>query len=153
MKLRVFTVITLCGLAVAAAYAQSPMYRSVMPDGKVVYSDKPVPGAKESKQVNLAPLNIATPPQAPDTAQQPPAATTEPINKEARVAAARQKLDAAQKALDAGREPGEGDRIGVAKGGGATSRFSDSYLERVKQLEDAVAAAQKEFDEAQRAAR
>jgi hypothetical protein len=128
------------------------MYRSVMPDGKIVYSDKPAPGAKESKKVNLAPLNISTPQQAPDTAQTQPGGAA-PTDKSAELAAARQKLDAAQKALEAGREQREGDRIGVAKGGSASSRPSESYLERVKQLEDSVAAAQKEVDEAQRAGR
>ncbi len=55
-------------LASSPAHAQG-MFRSVMPDGKIIYSDKPAPGAKESKKLNLAPLNIATPQQAPDTPQ------------------------------------------------------------------------------------
>lgn len=133
-----------------AALAQG-MYRSVMPDGKVVYGDKPAPGAKESKKLNLAPLNIATPTQAPDTAQPVnPADGTTGNNSGAEVAAAKQRLEAAQKALAEGREQREGDRIGVAKGGGATSRLSDSYLQRVKALEDAVAAAQQQLEAAQR---
>jgi hypothetical protein len=40
----------------------------------------------------------------------------------------------------------------VAKGGAGTSRLSESYLERVKSLEDNVAAAQQQLDAAQRAA-
>ena len=38
------------------AHAQA-VFRSVMPDGKVVYGDKPAPGAKEAKQVNLASMD------------------------------------------------------------------------------------------------
>ena len=44
----------------------------------------------------------------------------------------------------------EGDRIGLAKGSGGTSRPSEQYTDRVKQLEDAVANAQRELDDLQR---
>ena len=136
--------------AAATAHAQG-VFRSVMPDGKIVYGDKPAPGAKESKQVNLAPLNISTPtPGAP--ASPDPGASADAPNNNAEIAAARQNLEAAKKALEAGREQREGDRVGVAKGGGASSRLSEDYLQRVKALEDAVAAAQKQLEDAQRAA-
>lgn len=134
-----------------AAHAQA-MFRSVMPDGKIVYGDKPAPGAKESKQVNLAPLNIAAPiagTPAPGEVPPPPAANSNANNAE--VAAARLNLEAAQKALDAGREQRDGDRVGIARAGGTGgSRPSDEYLQRVKSLEDAVAAAQAQLDSAQR---
>jgi hypothetical protein len=149
MMFRYLPLLLALALCSAAAQAQG-MYRSVMPDGKIVYGDKPAPGAKESKKLNLAPLNIATPPPAPDTVQSTNPADTAPVDKNAEVAAARQRLEAAQKALNEGREQREGDRIGVAKGGGATSRLSDSYLQRVKALEDAVAAAQQQLEAAQR---
>ena len=135
---------------IAPAVSAQGMYRSVMPDGKIIYSDKPAPGAKETKQLNLAPLNIATPPQAPDTVQTTNPADPAPVDKNAEINAARQRLEAAQKALSEGREQREGDRIGVAKGGGGTSRLSETYLDRVKTLEDAVAAAQQQLDSAQR---
>jgi hypothetical protein len=150
MRIRALLLTAMFSLA-AGVHAQG-MYRSVMPDGKIVYSDKPAPGAKESKKVNLAPLNISTPQQGTSSAPTDPAGAA-PADKSAELVAARQKLDAAQKALEAGREQREGDRIGVAKGGGATSRLSESYLERVKQLEDAVQAAQKEVSTAEQAAR
>ena len=125
----------------------------MMPDGKIVYGDKPAPGAKETKQLNLAPMNVASPPQAPDTSPTTNPADPAPVDKNAEINAARQRLEAAQKALNEGREQREGDRIGVAKGGSASSRLSESYLDRVKALEDNVAAAQQQFDAAQRAAR
>ena len=139
------------------AHAQQAVFRSVMPDGRIVFGSKPEPGAKESKQVNLAPLNIAKPVQAP-----PPAQSKAPTgNAEAPapakdggppdVTAARQKLEVAQKALEDGREPREGERTGTARPG--MSRLNDDYYKRVKVLEDAVATAQAEYDAAQRAAR
>ena len=135
-------------LASPAAHAQA-VFRSVMPDGKIVYGDKPAPGAKEAKQVNLAPLNISTPGQGSSSTA--PADGAAPAgNNAAEVAAARQSLDAAQKALEAGREQKEGDRIGTAKG---SSRPTDDYVQRVKTLEDAVAAAQNQLNAAQNSAR
>lgn len=148
---RFLPILLALALASPAADAQG-MYRSVMPDGKIIYSDKPPPGAKESTKLNLAPLNVATPPPAPDTPQRPTPADGVAVDKTAAVAAARQRLEAAQKALADGREQREGDRIGVAKGGAASSRLSESYLDRVKALEDSVAAAQQQLDAAQRAA-
>ncbi len=136
----------------APAYAQG-IFRSVMPDGKIIYGDKPAPGAKEAKQVNLAPLNIVTPPAPglnPGDAPPPPANAAA----NAEVATARQNLEEAQKALAAGSEQRDGDRTGIARqGGGGASRPSDDYLQRVKSLEDAVAAAQQQLEAAQRAAR
>jgi len=127
------------------AHAQA-VFRSVMPDGKIVYGDAPAPGAKEAKPVNLPPPNIATPGQSSGSAS--PADGAAPAgNNAAEIAAARQNLDAAQKALAAGREQREGDRIGTATGG---SRLTDDYVQRVKALEDGVTAAQNQLDTAQR---
>ncbi|MEO7726881.1 MAG: DUF4124 domain-containing protein [Burkholderiales bacterium] len=135
-----------------AAHAQA-MFRSVMPDGKIVYSDKPAPGAKESKQVNLKPLNIVAPVAGtPAPGDVPPLPGNSNANN-AEIASARQNLEAAQKALDAGREQRDGDRVGIARPGGAGgSRPSDEYLQRVKSLEDAVTTAQTQLDAAQRSA-
>ena len=56
----------LIALALAAATAQGQgVFRSVMPDGSVVYGDKPASGAKETMEVSLPPPNIAQPPPAP----------------------------------------------------------------------------------------
>ena len=133
------------------AHAQKPVYRSVMPDGKIVYGDKPAPGAQESNQVNLPPPNIAAPTPrsaAPQTAPGAPAAGNADVRK------AQEAVDAARAALEAGREPQEGERTGVArKGGGATSQLNDAYYQRIKTLETAVATAQARLDAAQRAAR
>jgi hypothetical protein len=154
---RIALVIALAALT-ATALAQT-MYRSVMPDGRIVYGNKPEPGAKESKPVNLPPPNIASPNKPPaGAADKPPAGKPDAAPaKDGKdtdapdVAAARQKLEAAQKTLEAGREPREGERTGTATKG--MSRLNDEYYKRVKALEDAVATAQAEYDTALRAAR
>lgn len=138
-------------LMVTAVQAQA-VFRSVMPDGKVVYGNKPEPGAKESKQVNLAPLNISTPTPAGSSGAADGAPP--PGNNSAAIAAARQNLEAAQKALEAGREPREGERIGIAtKGGSPRSQLTEAYQQRIKSLEDAVVIAQDELENALRAGR
>jgi hypothetical protein len=137
-------------LAIAAAAAQAePVYRSHMPDGRVVYGDKPAPGATESRLVDQSKQNIVEPVRSAPAAQKKRDSGGARAGED-RVASAQKALDAAKAALEAGREVGEGDRLGVAKKG--ASRLSDEYYERVKRLEDEVAAAQKELDDA-RAAR
>ena len=135
-------------LAAPALPAQG-VYRSVMPDGKIVYGSKPEPGAKESKQVNLPPANISVP-----TPRGPAATPTPPGSSDSDIKNAQQALDAARAALEAGREPQEGERIGVArKGGAANSQLNDAYYQRIRTLESAVTAAQTRLDAAQRGAR
>jgi hypothetical protein len=63
---------------------------------------------------------------------------------------ARRQLQQAETARDAGREPLPGERVGLAGGG---SRLTEAYAERQKNLEDAVRAARKRFEDAQQAAR
>ena len=124
-------------LASQAAVAQT-LYKSTMPDGRVVYGDKPAPGAVKSEE------------QKPDTSKQgiiPPSArekaTAQSLERDRRMRDARsQRIEAAEKALrdaeaarDAGKEPTAGDRIGTVKG---NQRLTDAYWERQKRLEQAV---------------
>ena len=150
MRLAIF-VFTL-GFTALAVHAE-PVYRSVMPDGRIIYGDKPAPGASEAKEVTLSKPNII----APVSTKPPPAAKPVPGDKPKGtvaepdtdpVARAQQRLDAAKAALEAGREEQEGDRIGTVKKG--SSQRSEAYFKRVKSLEDAVAAAQKQLDDARR---
>jgi len=132
-------------LAATAAHGQ-PVYRSVMPDGRIIYGDKPAPGASEAKVVNLPKPNII----APVSTKPPPAAKPKDAGKEPAadpVKDAQQRLDAAKAALDAGRLEQEGDRIGTVKG---TARLSEAYFQRVRALEDAVIAAYKQLEDARR---
>ena len=133
-------------LVAGAACAQG-VYRSVMPDGRVIYGDKPAPGAKESRQVDVSSPNIATPVPAGEVSS--PTSQRQALDAaDDQVKSARQELDSARAALEAGREPQPGERIGIAGGG---SRLNEAYQQRIKGLEDAVAAAQKRLDDAQTA--
>ena len=139
--------ILLFTLAFAALTAHGQaVFRSVMPDGRIIYGDKPAPGASEAKEVTLPKPNIIAP------VSTKPAPATKPKDAGAEAAtdpvkSAQQRLDAAKAALEAGREEKEGDRIGTVKG---TARLTEAYYQRVKALEDAVAAAQKQLDDARR---
>jgi hypothetical protein len=153
-------VITLALAATAAtALAQQPIFRSVMPDGRIIYGDKPAPGAKEAEQARLPPSNIASPPrpsEAGASPRQPSRSGASPRQQaldaaDAKVQDAQRVLDAAKAALEAGREPQEGERAGITiKKGRSTgsTRASDTYVQRIEDLENAVAAAQKNLDDA-----
>lgn len=135
----------------AAAQAEEFYYQSIMPDGRVVIGDKPVPGAKNVKKIPLRAGNVSEPlappaPQAgPAPAQQQPQQQRVLDPFEA-VKKAQQDLDAAKAALEAAREPLPGERLGTVTKG--KSRLSDTYYERIKRYEDAVGAAQKRLDDA-----
>lgn len=126
----------------AVAHAQS-IYRSVMPDGKIVFGDKPAPGAKETKPVVLRPSNTATP--GPTSGGEPSARQQNLDAATNDTSAAQQNLERARAALQAGREPSAEDRIGTKSG----VRTTDTYDQRVKALEQEVTNAQKQLDEAQ----
>ena len=138
----------LIALALVATAAQGQaVFRSVMPDGSIVYGDKPAPGAKETKEVSLPPPNISKPPPAPPKKSAPATAPGQPAADSAddQVKSAERDLQKAKAALEAGREPQPGERIGTA---GGTSRLTDAYFERIKSLENAVAGAQKKLNDA-----
>ena len=136
-------------LSVASGLAAAQvMYRSTMPDGKVVISDSPVKGAAKVEEVKSRAGNYA--PGNPV----PPGAAGKASDRSAALAAAESELKAAQAAYDAavaraqkGREEVEGDRIGTAKGG---ARLSDAYEKRQEALKAEVDAAQKQLDAARR---
>ena len=134
----------LIAFALAAATAQAQgVFRSTMPDGRIIYGDKPAPGAKESKEVTLQP-NIAEPPKVVAPAPSPQQKDFDKAD--ADVKKAQEDLDRARAARAAGEEPQEGERTGVAKRG--DSRLNEAYDKRIKSLEDAVAAAQARLDDA-----
>lgn len=133
------------------------VYKHVMPDGRIIYSDQPLKGASESKAVDLPP----PPTDAERAAAQQRKADEGRKRKElegrlderrnkldaadARVTAARKGIEAAERALEVGREPLPGERSGNV---GATSRLNDAYFQRIAGLERAVADAKRELDDA-----
>jgi hypothetical protein len=150
--MRQIPLLTALALAASLAHAQT-VFRSDMPDGSVVYGDKPAPGAKETKKITLPPSNISTTPRQTAPASKPtPAPASAPAAKkpavdtpDAQVTRAEEELKAAQAALEAGRNEKEGDRVGMV---GGHARLSEAYFERIKSLEAAVAAAQKKLEDA-----
>jgi hypothetical protein len=133
----------------AGAFAQT-VYKSTMPDGKVVYGEKPAPGAKRIDKIDPPPATTGTTvitPQEKARAEQigrKPAAGS-PGQQGNAAADARKQLEQAEAAREAGREPLPSERQGT-KGGG--SRLTDAYQERQKSLDDAVEAARRRANDA-----
>ena len=143
--------VLLAGLFAAVAGAQSA-YRFVTPDGRVIYSDQPVPGARLEG-------TIVTPPAAPSSPA--PATTLTPREESlakaaderlrrldeltAQIREASRDLEAATAALQTGLEPLEGERIGTYAG---RARLNDAYWARQEANQRAVANAQARLDRA-----
>jgi len=154
--IRLASVVLVAALAGTAcwqpAHAQKA-YRYVYPDGRVVYSDKPVPGAKLQGEVAAPPPPTATG-AAPGaaTAGQKAAGDDPAASRSRKFAEADEEVRAAEAALNAarlrqagGREPLEGERTGTATGG---SRLNEAYDARQRENEKAVADAQARLDRA-----
>jgi hypothetical protein len=139
-------------LALAPAAFGQPIYRSTMPDGRTVLSDRPTPGAKKVEEVHV-------PKSPPPPAAKPAAGTSttgkaKPAGQEPGAAldaaigdlrAAESALRAAEGARAASEEPREDERQGMAGGG---SRLNETYFARQKANAEAVEQARKRVDEA-----
>lgn len=144
-------------LAYAASGGAQPVYKSTMPDGKVVYGEKPVAGAKRVDTIEPPPAKTGV---TGLTAEEKARAEKLARERSAAAASAEQSgnaLDAARKALaqaeaarDAGKEPLPSERIGIAGGG---TRLTEAFFARQKNLEAAVVAARKRLAELQQSSR
>jgi Domain of unknown function (DUF4124) len=143
-------VVALCLLAMPVA-AQT-MYKSTMPDGKVLYSTHPEPGAKKVEKMapntQDAGIQMSTPNQKRDLDLRESQRQEEAARRQADLDQLKEALTKAEAAREAGREPQEGDFTGNARGG---MRLNEEYLERQKTLEANVEEARKQLEEAQRA--
>jgi hypothetical protein len=136
-------------LAIAPAAFGQTIYRSIMPDGRTVLSDRPTPGAQKVEEMYVPPSG--TQPAAPGRAAGDAAPPVQ--NRDAELDAALADLRSAEAALrateaarDAGQEPLENERQGMSGGG---SRLNERYFERQKTLSDAVDLARSRVDAAQ----
>ena len=154
MRSQILTISTvllmILAFAATAVRADPNYYRSTMPDGSVVIGDKPAPGAASVKKIPLASptQNTSTPPQDNGSNANGSGTSSNDDNiaaADTAVAQAQEKLDAAKAALASGQEPQPGERTGMVNG---LSRLNESYMQRIRGLEEAVAAAQKELDAA-----
>ena len=154
--MRIPTILACVALTFPAAAAAQNIYRYVFPDGRVVYSDSPVPGAKLQGTVTPPPPPMSPPGPAERSGSPSSASKAQggaaPDDAIARLAAAdrnvqdaTRELEEARARLAAGQEPLPGERTGTA---GGTSRLNDEYWARQQSLKDAVAAAQANLDSA-----
>jgi len=137
------------------AQAQA-LKKYITPDGKTVYSDTPVPGAKEVGEVKPPPKVAPADRSQAEAAAQRDAKDAQALDKrleqrsaqQNRVAAAEAKLEEAKRTLAEGKEPLPGERKGTA---GGASRLTDEYWQRQKANQQAVENAQRALDAARAA--
>jgi uncharacterized protein DUF4124 len=143
--------ITLTGCLLASALALQPaagqvLYKSTLPDGRVVYGDKPDPAAVKSEPIKPDTSKIGVvPPTARETAtlNELERARLKREGGDSMTRTAEEALQKAEAAREAGKEPLPGERLGTA---GGSSRLTDDYFKRQKKLEDAVESARRELE-------
>ena len=146
---RILTALLLA-LFAARAGAQT-VYKSIMPDGSVIYGEKPAPGAKKTETIETPTaktgVTAATPEEQARAAEIRQRQIQPRPNRTEEAEEARRALKNAEAARDAGKEPLAGEREGNVGGG---SRLTEAFFARQKSLEDAVAAARRRVEETSR---
>ena len=150
MHVKILKPLAFAVLAAASGAQAQVVYKSTMPDGKVIYTEKPVPGATRVDTIEPPPAKTGMSSLTPEEK----ARADEFAKKRAAAAApkgndlddARRQLKQAEAAREAGKEPLPGERIGTA---GGASRLTDAYQQRQKTLDDAVETARKKLDQLQ----
>src|SRR5574338_127787 len=143
----IYALLLLCGF-LAMPVAAADLYKSIMPNGKVVYGEKPEPGARQVEKLPAPPpktgTTLVTPAEkkAVDTSVKQRVAGDEEWRRQLDSAYA--QLKKAEEAREAGKEPLPGERLGTVGGG---SRLTDYYWARQKKLEAAVESARKHVEE------
>ncbi len=153
-------VLALALLPHAADLAAQTLYKNVMPDGSIVYSDQPLKNAKQSRALEVPPPPTAAQREAAQKRAEQEKRTRDELEArlgerrkaadeaDARVAKARKDLEDAEAALARGRETQAGD-MSASVGGGA--RPNENYFRRIAELERAVDNARRELEAAQKA--
>jgi hypothetical protein len=132
----------------AHAAAAQVLYKSTLPDGRIVYGDKPAEDAVkvEETRPDISKRGIGgTTQREQEALKDLEKARQQREAGQGRVQAAEQALRNAEAARAAGREPLEGERIGTA---GGASRLNEAYYDRQRKLEEAVEKARRELDAA-----
>jgi hypothetical protein len=130
--------------------AAQVLYKSVLPDGRVVYGDKPDPNAvkveKQRPDISKRGIGGSTDRETEalrDMERQRVQRERQSAAGESRLRGAQEALKNAEAALAAGKEPLPGERIGIAGGG---SRLTEGYFDRQKKLEADVEHARREVE-------
>lgn len=147
---RAFLAASVCLMATSFAGAQA-IKKYITPDGRVIYSDVPIEGAKEVRRIEPAPeIEPELREEAEDTARRQSERAGEAVQRsqdaiarQEEIRQAERRLADAKSALENGKEPLPGERIGTA---GGASRLTEAYFERQAANERAVENAQKELD-------
>jgi Domain of unknown function (DUF4124) len=138
----------LLALALSAASWAQTIFKSIMPDGRVIYGEKPVPGAKKVEQFVPQTGNTGVKTISPEEQRQAQDSAASRVRRDedrrAQIQEAQKALKDAEAAQVAGKEPLPGERIGTA---GGASRLEESYFARQQALDAAVVAARKRLDE------
>jgi hypothetical protein len=126
------------------------VFKSTMPDGKILYGNEPVKGAKKVEKITPstqdAGVRISTPQQIQELEQRQSQRQDESSRRQTEMDQLKNALKQAEEAREAGKEPHDGDFIGNARGG---MRLNEDYLERQKTLEANVQEARKRLDAGQ----
>jgi len=135
------------------AFAQT-IYKSVQPDGRVIYSDRPVTGASKVQRIgsNEETLSLIPNPRARQESREEIAAERRIQERQialdradAEVKAATLAVESVQAQLQAGEEPLPGERTGNAGGG---TRLNDVYVGRLAALQQQLFEAQQRLNAA-----
>ena len=130
-----------CSIAFATGAAEQTFFKSVQPNGRVVYGDTPAAGAKRTEKITVRTdtLNSEAEAEAAKHALQmsrqqllrdSAARSARLTQLESEIAATYSELQSAQAQRDAGREMQEGDRQG--------RRQTAQYWERQRRLDAAL---------------
>lgn len=146
-----------------AAVAQT-LYKSTLPNGNVIYGDKPAPGAVNVEAIKPDTSKTGIGPTAPTASDKArDAALLKEMEKsrlqreaaDARVRSAQNALRDAEAARAAGAEPLESERVGFVrqptekdKGPVFGTRLTDAYFERQQKLERTVEEARRNLEQA-----
>jgi uncharacterized protein DUF4124 len=147
MKKSIVLVVGMLAAALTLQAGAQVFYKSTLPDGRVVYGDKPDPDAVKVEEtrpdISKRGIGGSTPREAEVLRNMEKARGGREVSEE-RVRAAEQVLKKAETDRLAGKDPLPGERIGTA---GGASRLTDSYFERQKKLEDDVQKARRELEQ------
>jgi Domain of unknown function (DUF4124) len=159
LTMRSLFLMLLLGLTCVGATAQDKIYKVRLPDGRILFTDRPPPGASIVSEREAPPPSAPAPAPAARTDTQPGSQQEQAVQADARlrertaeidkafaaVQAAERDLETSRKQLEEGRAPVEGEMIATARG---RVRPSPAYQERIGELEKAVVAAEQRLGKA-----
>jgi hypothetical protein len=146
-SLLTLTCVLITALLLQPAAAQV-LFKSTMPDGSIVYGDKPAPDAVkvEETRPDISKRGIGgTTPREQEVLREMEKSRAQRETGQDKVQAAERALKNAESARASGKEPLESERIGTA---GGSSRLNEIYYERQRKLEEAVENARRDLEAA-----